>query len=93
MDPFCDYYLCSKDGETELVEVSWGDGDALVGYDRVQKLAFWQALQLVLALEELRRSQGREDDLLAMLSAVFLGANGGAVGNVLPSEYPQRGLV
>ena len=75
------------------MEVFWGDGDAPVGYESVQKLAFWQALQLVLALEELQRSPGREDDLLAMLSAVFLGANGGAVGNVLPSQYPQRALV
>ena len=77
MDPFCDYYLCTKDGETELVEVFWGDGDAPVGYDSVQKLAFWQALQLVLALEQLQRSPAQGFDLFPL--AAFLEASEEAI--------------
>jgi hypothetical protein len=73
VDPFSDYYLCTKNGETELVEVFWSDGDAPVGYDSVQELAFWQALQLVLALEELLRSPAQGFDLFPL--AAFLEAS------------------
>ena len=88
MDPFCDYYLCTKDGETELVEVFWGDGDAPVGYDSVQRLAFWQALQLVLALEQLQRSPAQALDLFPL--AAFLEASDEVIDDFFKDE-PSTG--
>ena len=66
MDPFCDYYLCAKDGDTELVGAFLPDEDALPGYDRVQRLAYWQALQWAVALGELERSPAESCCLLSL---------------------------
>jgi hypothetical protein len=66
LDPFCDYYLCIKDGETELVGAFLPDEDAFLGYDSVQRLAYWQALQWVVALGELERSPVDGFDLVSL---------------------------
>lgn len=82
MDPFCDYYLCTKDGETELVGVFLPDEGAFVGYDSVQKLAYWQALQWVVALGELDRSPAEGFPLFSL--SAFLEA----VEEVDPGVFP-----
>jgi hypothetical protein len=73
VDPFLDYYLCTKDGETQLVESFCWEADALAGYDSVQKLAYWQALQWNGALWEVERSPAQVPDLFPL--AAFMGAS------------------
>ena len=84
MDPLCDYYLCTKDGETELVGAFLEDGSGLVGYDRVQELAYWQAVQWVVALEELQRSPAEAFDLFPL--AAFMGASDEAIEKLFGDE-------
>jgi hypothetical protein len=66
LDPLFDYYLCTKDGETELMATFLDGGEVPVGYDNVQKLAYWQALQWVVALDELERSPADGRDLFSL---------------------------
>jgi hypothetical protein len=63
MDPFLDYYLCTKNGEPELWIAFGEPADALPGYDSVQKLTYSQAVQWDLALRELERPPVRLPDL------------------------------
>lgn len=89
MDPFCDYYLCNKNGEAELIGVFWADEDGPVGYDSVQKLAFWQALQLALALEELQRSSAQGFELFPL--AAFLEASEEVIDDFFKDGLPHEG--
>lgn len=73
MDPLLDYYLCTKDGEVEFW-IAYGEPvDQLPGYDSVQKLSYWQALQWDAALRELERSSDQVPDLFPL--AAFMGAS------------------
>ena len=85
MDPFCDYYLCTEDDETVLVAAFWWDDEALEMYDSVQKLPYWQAVQLTLALMELDRSPAHVPDLFPL--AAFLGASDERIGEFFGSEW------
>jgi hypothetical protein len=89
VDPFCDYYLCTKKGQTELVGAFWSDDEALGGYESVQKLAFWQALQFVLALEALQRSPAQGLDLFPL--AAFLEASEEVIAEFFKGEPPTEG--
>ena len=66
MDPLLDYYLCTQDDETIMVAAYWWDEAALEGFDSVQKLPYWQAMQLTVgpgdwaALLSVSRRQGRD---------------------------------
>jgi hypothetical protein len=74
MDPFLDYYLCTKGTETELWTAFGEPGDALpVGYDSVRKIPYWQALQWDAALRELERSPAQVSDLFPL--AAFMDAS------------------
>ncbi len=72
MDPLLDYYLCSQDEETMMVAAYWWDEEALEGFDSVQKLPYWQALQLTVALAQLDQSTAPMLDLFPL--AAFMGA-------------------
>ena len=73
MDPLLDYYLCVRDGETELVAAYGSDSGTLACYDSVQELTYWQAVQLTYALWELERSTAQGLDLFPL--AAFMGAD------------------
>lgn len=85
MDPLLDYYLCSTDGETELVAAYGADSGALAGYDSVQKLTYWQAVQLTFALWELERSTAQGLDLFPL--AAFMGASDERISEFFGSEW------
>ena len=90
MDPLLEYYLCTKDGDTEMVAAFPGDEGALADYDSVQQLLYWRAVQLTLAIVELERSTPEEDELRSLLSALFLESTGGAIGQSLPASQRAR---
>ncbi len=85
MDPLCDYYLCSQDEETVLVAALWWDDEALEGFDSVQKLPYWQAIQLTVALMELDQSEVRAPDLFPL--AAFMGASDERLGELFGGEW------
>ena len=73
MDPFLDYYLCTKDGEVEFWTAFGEPVEALPDYDSVQKLTYWQALQWDAALREIERSPAEVPDLFPL--AAFMNAS------------------
>jgi hypothetical protein len=73
MDPFLDYYLCTKDGETELWMAFGEPAEALPGYDSVRKIPYWQALQWEAAVCELERSPAQVPELFPL--AAFMKAS------------------
>lgn len=93
MDPLLDYYLVTKDDDTELWMAFGEDVEGLPGCERVRKIPFWQALQWKAALREVERALVEGDDLRSMLSAVFLGSTGGAIGTDLAPPHRERGMI
>jgi len=90
VDLLVEYYLCTRDGETEMVAAYLGDEGVLDEYDSVQHLPYWQAVQLTLAILELERSTPEEDELRSLLAALFLESTGGAIGQCLPASQRAR---
>jgi hypothetical protein len=85
VDPLCDYYLCSQDDETVLVAAFWWDDEVLEGFDSVQKLPYWQAMQLTVALMELDRSPAGLTDLFPLTA--FMGASDERLSELFGGEW------
>ena len=85
MDPLCEYYLCTKDDETTMVAAFWWDEDGLGEFDSVQKLPYWQAVQLTVALMELERSAVQGPDLYPL--AAFMGASEERISELFGSGW------